>query len=617
MEEEGKAGTILEALTHKKREWTQVPLADKIAMLQEIGERVTDWGAAYDAALQHMLIRKVDAVDEGSGMVAMYGALVGHLMKKSVDSLIKGLDQSYKVPSVDLKKEFQVESKYLAHETDRDGLTSSRTILFTETNSQRMNQKGHNQQSEVTVILGAGNHAIISILDVLYWTFVQGNVCVLKHNPIQASMISHVDHFLRPLIRAGFLISINASLELTSALIHHPLTDHVHLTGGIKTHDNIVFGTEDQETRKKEGRPVLRAKITSELGSITPYIVLPSAKERDTEWTDAAVAKQAADCAYGLLDNVSCNCIAAKVLVLPADWPDLSNRFLAALRKVLAAAPVEPAWYPGTRDRYQRWLDACRINGAAVDVFADARPKRVGGAPGAERFPVCLADLGALRQEDLGDLSAAFRDLSWTKEEPFAPVLSVVRVPGAALGDYADAAFRLADAHLWGNLSCSILAPDSAVPAVMQRIVGGRPSYGSYAINCPANLAFNPTGYWGGPAGRNRLADAQSGLGNVFNLFMFDTPRFAVVHRRSLARPACRQIVAAEGSGPRARRLCGCGRTPTCMRVRIQAELPSTQLWPPSQRSTEAAVSRRMCAGSCGVWVAVAERVAIAGRVAG
>ena len=42
-----------------------------------------------------------------------------------------------------------------------------------------------------------------------------------------------------------------------------------HLTGGIKTHDNIVFGTEDHEARKRENRPVLRARMTSKLGAVT------------------------------------------------------------------------------------------------------------------------------------------------------------------------------------------------------------------------------------------------------------------------------------------------------------------------------------------------------------
>ena len=214
-------------------------------------------------------------------MVAAHGAAIGLTLKKAIDTLIKGLDQNHQVPRFDLKKEFQIEANCLAFHTDSDFLTSSRTILFTGSESRRKFYTAAKPKSEVTVILGAGNHALLSILDALYWMFVEGSVCVVKHNPIQADMIPHFDHFMRPLIKAGFLVSINASHELTTALIQHPLTDHVHLTGGIKTHDAIVFGTDGQDECKRQNRLVLRARMTSELGAVTPYIVLRSALERD------------------------------------------------------------------------------------------------------------------------------------------------------------------------------------------------------------------------------------------------------------------------------------------------------------------------------------------------
>jgi hypothetical protein len=53
----------------------------------------------------------------------------------------------------------------------------------------------------------------------------------------------------------------------------------VHLTGGIHTHDALVWGPdpEEQARNKKNNTPVLKAKMFSELGAITPYIVMPSA----------------------------------------------------------------------------------------------------------------------------------------------------------------------------------------------------------------------------------------------------------------------------------------------------------------------------------------------------
>ena len=111
------------------------------------------------------------------------------------------------------------------------------------------------------------------------------------------------------------------------------------------------------------------------------------------------------------------------MLILPADFPRLADRFAAAFRREVAAAPVEPAWYPGTRARYDAWLAAVRAAGARVETF-DAAPRRaVGGLPGAEeRLPFALADLGAVAAGGAARLDEAFPDTTWARVEPFAPV---------------------------------------------------------------------------------------------------------------------------------------------------------------------------------------------------
>lgn len=52
----------------------------------------------------------------------------------------------------------------------------------------------------------------------------------------------------------------------------------VHITGGIHTHDALVWGADPvlREQNRAAGTPVLKAKMVSELGAITPYIVVPS-----------------------------------------------------------------------------------------------------------------------------------------------------------------------------------------------------------------------------------------------------------------------------------------------------------------------------------------------------
>jgi hypothetical protein len=262
-----------------------------------------------------MKSRKIEPVDDGASATAMYGIVPGLIIKKSVDTLISALDQNLKVRKLDMLKEYGVDTPASAFLTDADSVTGQKTIVFTEGES-RCKTYRSDYDPELVVILGAGNQTFLSALDALYYLFVEGHVCVVKHHPLMLPSKPYFDQLFEPLIRAGFIASVEASPQLASALIHSPLTDAVHLTGGIATHDAIVFGTgADAETRRREGRPLLRARMVSELGCITPYIILPgpAGPGGDDGWTDAAIARHTAACAEGLANNVSCNCLATKV----------------------------------------------------------------------------------------------------------------------------------------------------------------------------------------------------------------------------------------------------------------------------------------------------------------
>ena len=84
------------------------------------------------------------------------------------------------------------------------------------------------------------------------------------------------DAILADLIDKGyFWATLDRGLAHSGALCASPLVDAVHMTGGVRTHDAIVWGAppEVQAKNKRAGTPVLQKPMTSELGCITPWVI--------------------------------------------------------------------------------------------------------------------------------------------------------------------------------------------------------------------------------------------------------------------------------------------------------------------------------------------------------
>ena len=280
------------------------------------------------------------------------------------------------------------------------------------------------QLGTVCVILGAGNQSFLSVSDVLYHMFVRGSVALLKHHPILTRCKPIIDYVMAPLIDAGYCVTSDADKLKSQALIYAHRTDAVHLTGGTNTHDAIVWGTKDPETCRANNEPVLKAQMFAELGAVTPYIVVPS-ESLTTEWTTDMIDMYASMCAFAVADNCSCNCLACKVLVLPGDakFEIFTTQFISKFKEKLKQTKLEPAYYPGIKDRYNKWLNTVDALGDNVckTVCTEDR-KDVGSLPGSEFvLPFVIAEVK--------DVSA-IKDESLFRTEPFAPVVTIIRLPG-------------------------------------------------------------------------------------------------------------------------------------------------------------------------------------------
>lgn len=354
-------------------------------------------------------------------------------------------------------------------------------------------------QGGVCVVLGAGNIASIAPLDVLYKLYAQGEVVVLKMNPVNQALGPVLEEVFAEYVERGFLRFVYGGAEVGAYLTTHPGVGSIHVTGSQRTHDLIVFGPgEEGAARKRRGEPKLDKPISSELGGVSPAIVVPG------PWSERDLRYQAEHVATQKLHNAGFNCIATQVLVLPADWPH-AERFVERVERTVAAAPRRAPYYPGADERHRR---AVERHPRVVDLGAD----------------VLRAHLRDVPPD--GD-SFVFR------EELFAPVLASTRLPGGAddAGDYLDAAVAFANEVLHGTLGATLLVHPRTVAALGERFerAVARLRYGCVGINVWSGFGFlTPRAPWGGYPGAS-LADVESGRGTVHNALLFDRALQTVV----------------------------------------------------------------------------------------
>ncbi len=353
----------------------------------------------------------------------------------------------------------------------------------------------------VTLVLGAGNIASIPPLDVLYALYAHGSVALLKLNPVNAYLEPVFARIFSSLIDEGFLRLTAGGADVGAYLVAHPTIDAIHLTGGERTHDAIVFGGGAQgEARKREGRAVVTKTVTSELGNVTPVIVVPG------PWSDADLTFQAAHVATQKLHNAGANCIAAQVLVTAQTWA-LAPRFLEHVRAALEHAPPRPSYYPGSRERV-----------AAVE-HEHANAQSVG------------VPMDGIHRTFVGDLDAANAGEPLFSTEAFGPVLAQTALPGADAAAFLRNAVAFCNETLHGTLGAAILIHPHTVrelgPALDDAIAELR--YGCVTINTWPGVGFTlATASWGAYPG-NTLADVGSGIGVVHNAYLFDAPQKTVV----------------------------------------------------------------------------------------
>ncbi|MBR9842735.1 MAG: aldehyde dehydrogenase [Rhodobacteraceae bacterium] len=349
----------------------------------------------------------------------------------------------------------------------------------------------------VALVLGAGNVSSITPLDVLYKLIVENQVVLLKMNPVNDYLTPLFERAMKPLIDVDALRIVTGGAEVGAYLCDHPVVEELHITGSDKTHDAIVWGVGEEGARNRAaGTPRNAKSFSSELGSVSPTIVVPG------PWSEADIAHQAENIATMKLQNSGHNCIACQALLMPEGW-DKGEALLAALKSVLSASH-RPAWYPGTEERL-----------ADYAAHAD-HVEKIDRGPDAPA--VVIAELDA--------------DTHNRETEAFGPALGIKALPAPDAESYLRAAIAYANDELWGTLGANILIHPATLrqigPARFEEILADL-RYGTIGINGWCGFGFFITNApWGAFPGHTP-DNIQSGTGVVHNAYMLENTERTVV----------------------------------------------------------------------------------------
>lgn len=362
--------------------------------------------------------------------------------------------------------------------------------------------KDPHPKGSICLVLGAGNVASIAPLDAVYKMFVEGKVCLLKLNPVNDYLGPTLETAFGPLIRNDYMRVVYGGGDVGAHLCKHPDIEEIHITGSDKTHDLIVYGPgEEGAKRKAEDKPLLNKEITSELGNVSPVVVIPGL------WSDAELQFHAENIATQMTQNSGYNCNACKVIITHEAWPQ-RQAFLDKLRSVLRSLPARKAYYPGTHDRYKKFTEGH----SQAEKYGQHSDSTV---------PFTL--IPNLKAEEKGEICFF--------EESFCSVTGEVPLKASDASDFLKKAVDFCNQRLHGTLNaCVIVHPkteaelgdrfDAAIAALR---------YGSIGINHWPALSYG-IGFttWGAYPGHT-YKDIQSGRGIVHNIFMFSKPQKSVI----------------------------------------------------------------------------------------
>jgi hypothetical protein len=352
-------------------------------------------------------------------------------------------------------------------------------------------------EPKIELVLGAGNVSSIPVTDAMTKIFQDDCVVLLKMNPVNQYLGPLFEQALKPLIQVGWLRIVYGAASEGAYAINHPQVNSVHITGSCDTHEAIVWGgdPEERQRRKQDGRPLLDKPISSELGNVTPWIIIPG------NYSDRQLKSQAESIAASITNNASFNCVATKMLITWKRWSQ-REKFLGLLQSILDRSEQRFAYYPGAEQRFEQ--------------FAGYRPKDVGNGclPWTLKTGVTVEEQPMLFER-----------------ESFVCVSGETALDADSPVSFLKKAVEFVNTRMTGTLAAEMTVPDSfrkQESSVFDQALREL-RYGTIGINQWSGLGFawmSPP--WGGFPGAS-LEDVQSGIGSVHNTYLLNRPQKSII----------------------------------------------------------------------------------------
>lgn len=495
---------LVQKLAAKKDAWVKTSIAERIRLLEALVAGCVKEAPAWAAA-----VSKMKGIDPASSLHGEDWLAGPATTVRNVRLLIEALKQNGqpKPPAMHQRKDGQWVAQVLpANTMEKLVFGGWKGEVWIEpgkapTQGQIYRTPGDGK-GKLALVLSAGNVSSIGPMDVLYKLFVENEVVIMKMNPVNEVGGPYIERAFAALTDAGYFAVVYGGGDVGKQLTDHALVDTIHITGSDRTHDVIIWGStaEEQAKNKKAGTPRLNKPISSELGCVTPVLIIPG------DWSDADIAWQAEHVAGMVAQNGSFNCNAAKVVVTWKSWP-LRAKFMAALEEQLRQAPTRKAYYPGAEQRYKNFIEKYPNH-------------KVLGKTGEGIVPWTL----------LPEVPAKKGEYALTNEA-FCGVLADVALEAADQGDFFDAALRFANDDCWGTLSCMVLIHPTTQKKYAEKFdhLIAHLRYGGIAINGWAGAIYGScSATWGAFPG-HPLDEIVSGRGVVHNTFLFDHPQKTVM----------------------------------------------------------------------------------------